>query len=227
MIGDFLAPYFSSGQVASGIEASVERLVDVLEPGRKEASAGRPIVGSSGAGATGALLDGIDQLTPETKARLEKILVPQATPEQCVHLEMGLMHRGIYFRDAPMYDEAWRHARRPDFPAERLKSIAREWDGPFSVERADDHAITYFEGEKGERWGPQFLRRTDDGWIIDASSVAKFIVYDYSNRAWYAVDDDYPYLAIIKSVYEMKRVSLQSRGPAWMIDASRSHRRSD
>jgi uncharacterized membrane protein YgcG len=218
MIREFLAPYFASGEVASGIEASVERLVDVLEPSRQEPAAERPFIRSGGAGATEALLKGIDRLTPETKARLEKIMVPQAAPEDCVELEMALMHRGIYHRDVPMYDEAWRRANRPALPARRLKEIAREWDGPFEVKRVGDHAIAYFTGEKALRWGPQFLRRTDDGWIVDASLVARFIVYDYSNQHWYAVEDDYPYLAIIQSVYSMQRGSLRQRGPVWVID---------
>ena len=77
---------------------------------------------------------------------------------------------------------------------------------------------TYRKGEKALYTGPQFLRRTEEGWILDTSTVFKFI-YDYSNR-WVAVDGDYPYLALIKSVYDMKRVTMQNRGPAWVIDTS-------
>lgn len=218
MIRELLAPYFAAGEAAMGIEASVERLVEILEPSREEASTGAPLVRSGGAGAT-ALLEGIDRLTPETEVRLEEVMVPQVRPEDCVHLEMALMHRGIYYRDVPMYDAAWRHADRPGLPARRLKAIAAEWDGPFSVARSGDYAITYFAGEKALRWGPQFLRRTEEGWIIDASTAAKYIVYDYSNR-WTAVDGDYPYLALIKSVYDMKPGTLRRRGAAWMIDES-------
>ncbi len=218
MIRDLLAPYFATGDVAAGIEAATERLVEILEPTRQEAAAASPLIGSGGAGATAALLEGIDSLTPKTRARLAEILVPQPRPEDCVHLELALMHRGIYYRDAPMYDEAWRRANRPDLPARRLKAIAREWDGPFAVEASGDHAITYYTGDKARRWGPQFLRRTDEGWIVEASAVARFIVYDYSNNAWYALDGDYPHLALVKRVYDMKRVSLRGRGAAWMID---------
>ena len=39
-----------------------------------------------------------------------------------------------------------------------------------------------------------------------------------SNNGWYALDGEYPYLALVKRVYDMKRVSLRQRGPAWMID---------
>ena len=170
--------------------------------------------------ATAALFEGIDRLTPETRVRLRTILVPQATPEECVRLEMALMHKGIYFRDAPMYDGAWRRANRPDLPARRLEAIAAEWDAPFKIARSGNHAIAYFEGEKAVRWGPHFLRRTDEGWIIDGSSVARYIVYDYSNR-WVAVDGDYPYLALIRGVYDMQHGSLRDRGPAWMIRSAR------
>jgi uncharacterized membrane protein YgcG len=216
MIRDLLAPYFASGEVGIGIEASVERLVEVLEPSRQEAPAGRPLGRSGGAGATAALFEGIDRLTPETRARLQTILVPQATPGECVRLEMALLHKGIYFRDAPMYDDAWRRANRPDLPARRLKAIAAEWDGPFKIASSGDHAIAYFEGDRAVRWGPNFLRRTDAGWIVDGSAVARYIVYDYSNR-WVAVDGDYPYLALIQGVYDMQASALHDRGPAWMM----------
>ena len=220
MIRELLAPYFATGNVAAGIEAATERLVEILEPTRQEISAASPLIGSGGAGATAALLEGIDSLTPETRVRLAEILVPQPRPEDCVNLELALMHRGIYYRDAPMYDEAWRRANRPDLPARRLKAIAREWDGPFAVETSGDHAITYYTGEKAKRWGPQFLRRTDEGWIVEASAVARYIVYDYANNAWYALDGDYPYLGLVKRVYDMRRVSLRQRGAAWMIDGA-------
>lgn len=218
MITGFLATYFSSGRVAAGIEASVERLVDVLEPTRQEETWETPVLGSGGAGASGALLDGIDRLTPETKARLQEIMVPQARPEDCVRLEIALMHRGIYFRDVPLYDEAWRRAPRPDFPADRLKALARDWDGPFRTERTEDRAIVYHTGEKARHWGPQLLRRTDQGWIVDASSVARLIVYDYSNAFWYALEADNPYLPLLRRAYDMKRVTLKGKGTAWMIE---------
>lgn len=226
MIGDFLAPYFASSQAAMGIEASVERLVDVLEPSRDD-SHERPVLGSGGAGATEELLEGIESLTPKTKARLQVLMVPQPQPEDCLRLEMALMKRGIYYRNTLMYDEAWRSAVRPDLPAQRLKDIARDWSGPFSIERTGDYAITYFVGEKAERFGPHFLRRTTDGWIIDASATAEYVVYDYSNRAWFAIEDDYPYLELVRRAYDMKRVSLRSKRIAWMIDWARESSQAD
>lgn len=146
-------------------------------------------------------------------------MVPQERPEDCVKLEMALMHRGIYYQEAPMYDLEWRRNSRPSFPSHRLKTIARELDGPFAVERVGNHAIAYRQGEKSERIGPQFLRLTNDGWIVDASSVFRYVVYDYSNR-WFLVDGDYPYLALVKKVYSMKPGSSKKRGRTWMVDRS-------
>ncbi len=187
--------------------------------------AGLAASGGCGGGVDEALLDpespleGIDRLTPATRARLQQILVPQPTPEDCIDLQLELMHRGIYYRDVPMYDAAWRRARLRDPPSDRVKAMAREQDGPFAVKRLGDHAISYFRGTKAEVEGPHFLRRTADGWIIDASSVMKHIIYDPSNR-WYALDGDYPYLPILKSVYDMRRVTSRSHGAAWKIATS-------
>jgi len=220
MVTQLLAPYFASGQTGVGIEASVERLLEILhsssDSDRDDAPA---IAGSGGAGATANLLQGIDRLTPETEAKLASILVPQVRPEDCIRLEMELMSRGIYFRDAPMYDDAWRRSRRPGLPPERVRAIARDWVGPFAVEQDGDHAIAYFDGEKARRFGPHFLRRTEQGWIVDGSAAAQFIRYDYSN-AWFAVDGDYPYLALIHRVYKLKRGTAKRSGPAWMLDES-------
>jgi hypothetical protein len=215
MIRDLLAPYHAAGQTAMGVEASVERLVEILEPSRGEEAVGTPLIRSGGGGAT-ALLEGIERLTPESRAKLAEIMIPQPNPEDCVELEMALMHRGIYYQGVSMYDAAWQRAVRPSMPARRLKAIAAEFDGPFLIARDGDYAIAYLEGEKARRWGPRFLRRTEAGWIIDATAGAEFIIYDYSNR-WTAVDGDYPYLALIHSVYEMQAGTLRSRGPAWMM----------
>ena len=215
MIRDLLAPYFAGGEAAMGIEASVERLVEVLEPTRNDVATGPPLSRSGGAGAT-ALLAGIEELTPAAEARLAEIMVPQAKPEDCVHLEMALMHKGIYYNDVPMYDEAWRRSLRPGMPARRLKALAAKFDGPFEIVRSGDHAISAYRGENAELWGPRFLRRTAGGWIIDGTAAAENIIYDYSNR-WVAVDGDYPYLPLIHRAYEMRPGTLRSRGAAWIM----------
>lgn len=220
MIRNLLAPYFASGDIGAGIEASVERLVEVLESSPEEPTAQAPLVGSGGGGATEALLEGIDSLTPETKVRLQAILVPQERPEDCVKLEMALMRRGIYYQEAPIYDQEWRKNLWPSFPPARLRTIARDWEGPFEIERVGDHAIAYRRGEKSVRIGPQFLRKIEAGWIIDASSVFKYVVYDYSNH-WFLRDGDYPYLPLVKSVYAMQPGSSKKFGKAWMLDRSR------
>ena len=220
MIRDLLAPYFVSGDTGFGIEASVERLVEILEPTREdEALAGQPLDRSGGAGASHALLEGIEKLTPEAEARLKLIMVPQERPEDCVRLEMALMARGIYYPDVPMYDPAFRRSARRNMTPRRLRSLAAKYSEPFEIVSDGDHAISAFRGQGAELWGPRFLRRTPRGWIIDGTSAYENIIYSYSNE-WVAVDGDYPYLALIKRAWRMRPGTLRQRGAAWMMASS-------
>ena len=217
MIRDLLAPYFVSGDPGLGVEASVERLVEILEPTREdEDPAGRPLERAGGAGASHALLEGIQKLTPEARARLRLIMVPQRRPEDCVELEMALMARGIYYPDVPMYDAAFRRVGRPSTGSRRLKSLAARYDGPFEIVRDGDHAIAAYHGEGHELWGPRFLRRTPSGWIIDGTTAYENIIYGYDNT-WALVDGDYPYLKLVKRAYDMQPGTFRTRGPGWIL----------
>lgn len=158
----------------------------------------------------------IDELTPESKAMLGKIMVPQPSPERCVRLEIALLRQGFYYRDVTLYDEAWRRPDETSTPSRQLKADAREMEGQFAVKRVGDHAIAYFQGGKATVVGPRFLRLTEAGWILDTSSVYENIIYGSQNR-WAAVDGNYPYLRILKSVYDMEPVRLGQKGPAWAI----------
>lgn len=158
----------------------------------------------------------IEELTPETKMMLGKIMVPQASPERCVRLEIALMRQGFYYRDVTLYDKAWRRPVATSAPSRQLKADAREMEGQFAVKLDGGHAIAYFQGGKARVVGPRFLRLTEAGWILDTSSVYDNIIYGSENH-WAAVDGDYPYLRLLKSVYDMKPVRLEKRGRAWAI----------
>ncbi len=158
----------------------------------------------------------IDRLTPETKAMLGQIMVPQPSPERCMRLEIALLRQGFYYRDVTMYDEAWRRPNETSTPSRQMQADAREMEGQFAVKLDGDHAIAYFQGGKARVVGPRFLRLTEAGWILDTSSVYENIIYGSQNR-WAAVDGNYPYLRILKRVYDMEPVHLKHRGPAWAI----------
>jgi hypothetical protein len=231
MLSDYLAPYFRSGATSAGIEASIEALVDTLRPHLVTAPADeaaqvarvdppeparRPP--SGGGGASHDLLRELpnDRLDDATRDALRTILVPQPEPRQARDLEIALLHKGLYFQEAALYDEAWRRAQRPSFAAARLREIARQWDRPYEILIEEPLAVAYYLDAGA--LGPTFLRRERGGWIIDASEGARTIVYDYSNQGWYARDGDSGYLALLRRALPLERVALRGGGSAWTLE---------
>jgi uncharacterized protein len=241
LLAEYLAPYFRSDDSAAGIEASIEAVIDILGPPAAHsavadtisssqsevqqsplAAADAPIDGSGGAGASLELLREIPDgaLDRAAEAALRTIMVPQREPRQSRDLEIALMHKGIYYADTPLYDEAWRAARQPkSWDPDRLREIARQWDRPYRIEIREPRAVAYYED--APELGPTFLRRDSTGWIIDASEAAKTIVYDYSSSSWYALDSGSPYLEILEAVLPLRRVTLSDDRAAWQIDNGR------
>ena len=189
----------------------------VVAPTRQESPRTELPAPRRGLEAAAARLEGINELTRRTKARLQRIMVPQNRPEDSVHLEIALMQRGIYYPDVPLYDEAWRRRERPERPPDRYQAVARRLAVPFEVERTADYAIVYFPGENRRRNGPWFLRNTNAGWVLETSVVYEKIIYDLSSQ-WYALDGDYPYLELLQRVYSMRRVTSRRHGAAWAVD---------
>ena len=46
-------------------------------------------------------------------------------------------------------------------------------------------------------------------------AAARWIVYDVSNDGWYALDGDYPYLALLRAAMRLRRARLGSGRAAW------------
>jgi hypothetical protein len=144
-------------------------------------------------------------------------MVPRPEPRQSRDLEIALMHKGIYFRDTPLYDGAWRNAPflkgwDPDY----LPEMARQWDRPYEVLTDGRRAVTFYPGSA--ELGPTFLRRKDIGLMIDGSQTARSIVYDYSDpsgQRWYAVYGRGPYFALLQRALPMRSVTLPDGRSGW------------
>jgi hypothetical protein len=151
------------------------------------------------------------------KAALQEILVPQPDPRQSIDLELALLHKGIYLREAPLYDGAWRHADRPkNWSEERLRERARQWDRPYEVMIEGGKAVAFYRD--APELAPIFVRRKNPGWMIDASRTAALIVYDDAHRTWYALDQGSPYLALLARALPLRRVVLPDGRGAWQLD---------
>lgn len=217
LVNDYLGPHFSGDELGPALEAAVEGVVDRLLAGR-DALAEADLVahGSGGAGAAGEHLDRPAADGPEVDAgALAELLVPQPDPRATRDLEIAMMHRGVYLGSAAIYDADWRASRRPGrWSARRLREIARQWDRPYEILVDGPYAIAFYGDAPA--LGPTLLRREADGWIIDATTGARAIVYDYSNEGWYAIDGDYPYLDLLERVFDLRPVKLTSGQRAWM-----------
>jgi hypothetical protein len=193
------------------------------QPAAADASpraASSPATASAGLAASLEILREIPDgaaLDDAAKAKLQDIMVPQPEPQQSRDLEIALMHKGIYFRDTPLYDGAWRNMPRPKgWDEQHLREMARQWDRPYEVLIEGPRAITFYRD--APELGPTFLRRKSIGWMIDGSQTARIIVYDHSDpsgQRWYAVESSGPYFALLQRALPMRSVTLPDGRSGW------------
>jgi len=131
---------------------------------------------------------------------LKKKYVPQSTPYASVRLELELLSQGMYCYDLPLFDAAWRGRGKKVLFNSRYKQTAQKFDVLYKVYREGKYAIVYYPYNK--ETGPDFLFRTNSGWVIDRTSVWDYIHYNRTNSGWFAYEGDYPYLKIfVQFVY--------------------------
>lgn len=219
ILSGYFAPHARAQQLPASVEAAVEGIVDRLRPVLEELPATAAPPGSGGAGA------GVDLARPPAPVPLAtegpdaRGLVPQADPRATRDLELALLRAGRYEPGATIYDEAWR--RRPPraaFGPERLRELGRKWSRPYEVEIEGDHAVAWYRDAPA--LGPTLLRRETAGWVLDASARYRLVVYDYSNELWYFLDEPGPWLDLLRRVYPMERVRLDSGRDAWRVARS-------
>jgi hypothetical protein len=156
-------------------------------------------------------------LDEAAKAKLQEILVPQPDPRQSLDLEIALLRKGVYLRDAPLYDGAWRNAQHPKgWDVERQRAIARQWDRPYEMLVDGGKAVAFYRD--AAELPPTFLRRKNMGWMIDASRTASMVVYDASRRSWSVLDQGSPYLSLIQRALPLRRMTLPDGRAAWQLE---------
>ncbi len=144
---------------------------------------------------------------------MQGIFVPQPSPEKSVRLELDLMKQGLYCYDLPIFDKRWRERGSEIKRSERYKDTADKFDTKTRTFIVSDLAIVYFPEDSS--LGPVFLFRIPEGWVIDRTAVWEYIHYNYTNDGWYAYDGKYPYLEMLRQVYDMKPVRLKGGIRAW------------
>jgi hypothetical protein len=147
-----------------------------------------------------------------TYEELQQQYIPQDNPEATYRLELGLLSKGIYCYDLSIFDPEWRAKGKEILISQ---SVAQKFYGPFQTYSEGDYAVIYYPQDKS--CGPVFLYRNNSGWVLDRTTVIENIHYSPDGSSWFAYDGSYPYLRLLKKIFNLKRG--QAGGiPAHMIE---------
>jgi hypothetical protein len=151
----------------------------------------------------------------ESYEHLRREYAPQGSPESSFRLELQLMLQGIYCYDLPLFDPDWRKKGREIIYSSAYRQTAQSFSVPFRANIERHYAVIYFPDNPN--LGPVFLYLDRSGWVIDRTSVLNNIRYDSSNTRWFAAEGDYPYLDILRKVFTMEKMQLDSGSWAYKI----------
>ena len=248
MLTDYLAPYFRSREPAAGIEASIEALIEKLDPPLRagDADSGAPAPAEEGApreraaerpnraaaagqspiesasGGAGASLDLLRELPAgalDDAARAELLAILVPQPGPRQARDLEI---ALLERGLYLQEAALYDEawRRAARPGAWSPARLREIARQWDrpYEVVVEDPLAIAYYPDAPALGPVFLRRVERGWTIDASQGARSIVYDYSNEGWYALDDGSPYLALLRRALPLERVTLQGGRAAWQME---------
>jgi len=142
--------------------------------------------------------------------------IPQGTPEATYRLELEMMSEGMYCYDLPIFDQAWRSKGKQILYSSAYKNIDKWKNSSFTSYIQGDYAVIYYPQNLSA--GPVFAYRDGRGWVLDRTAVINYIHYSTDNSRWFAYGGDYPYLSLLKSVFSMKKVTLNGGIQAYMTE---------
>jgi len=146
---------------------------------------------------------------------LQKEYTPQNSPEDTYRMELRLLSQGIYCNDLPIFDLPWRRKNSRIQRSEQYKHTANEFSTGYKTRKEGKYAVIYYPFNKA--LGPVFLYKESAGWIIDRTAVWEYIHYNTSNDGWFAYAGNYPYLPILKKIFNLERVVLDNGVSAYQV----------
>lgn len=200
---DQMAPWFESGEVGHGIEATVELIAGrayerLVGRGYDPARRGPATIGgfrSGGAGAETevALGGGGPPATrtagPDVRARF----AAQPTPELAWERFLELNRRRIKDPELGIYDAGSRERMRGVVTDAGQDHIARLYgDARPTFRIRGDRAAVVFLDDPNHLLAPWFFRRTADGWQLDGGILPGLVRYNHKNQ-WRFTRLDHPY----------------------------------
>ncbi len=192
------APFFASGRVSDGIEATLELLVEyandavargVYDPNERRAS---NVAGSAGAGAR----TNIDttQANSDRRHPDAHLYGPQKTPEDALATYVQVLKQRIKDPRLRLYTPESRSLFSErlvtNAQQDRELELLRRSAGSAEFILNDSLAVALFG--TGSENPPYFFRRGEAGWMLDFEALNRVVVFDFENR-WHLKTNDHPY----------------------------------
>ncbi|HFB83884.1 MAG TPA: TPM domain-containing protein [Thermodesulfatator sp.] len=196
-----MVPFFTSGKIGPGIEATVEliaaKLLEAINEGDYQPEASpenRPEYLSGGGGAKASLRVNQPLKTPESP-NLRDLFGPQPTPlavlekyKQVLKLHIKAADLGLYTPETQRFFRQWLVTDAQQENA--LKSLLKA--PPAEVIILGDRAVIRFPVEQRE-YPPYFLRRDQQGWMLDFATMNRAIQFNHLNQ-WHFRTLEHPYM---------------------------------
>lgn len=127
--------------------------------------------------------------------------IPQDSPEATLALELSMLSQGDYCYTLPIFDDAWQEEGEFAQGAQFMSTAEK-----FSVQNETyidgDLAMVYYPGASNA--GPDFLFRTDDGWVIDRTTVRESVIYNAYGNNWYVSEAAGRYIPLVEAVFAQR-----------------------
>ena len=134
--------------------------------------------------------------------------IPQSTPQESYLLELKLLSQGMYCYDLPLFDPQWRVKGKKILTSSLFFDTAKAVNQPFDAYIEGDRTVIYYPQNKA--LSPVFLYEENSKWVIDRTASADRIFFDHNK--WITLGGDYPYLDLLKRVYNLKEIRVQESG---------------
>lgn len=199
--------YFSYNMMDEGFLATLEEFIARIEGNlqddfiRKKLSENQDL--SGGGGVSSEFIT--DKKVKQKPVSQETALYyrAQPTPEKTFQRYLEWMENRVGSSKVGIYDESWHIFG--DYHNLWEEGKIREWlpkyKSPHHIVRNGDYAVVLFEEIYPRGPEPHFLKKTKDGWVLDATSKRKWVKKTYNNE-WYICGNNHPYMfAFTKKPY--------------------------
>ena len=203
-----MTPFFESNRVGAGIEATVELLIEqafgTLDISAYLLDSESPQQGTAAFGGAGARTDmNIGRTSPEKlTSELAETFGPQPSPLQALKLYQTILK--LYIKDPNLGIYT---AETRKFFAQWIVTDAQQNNELNSLQKVLSQAAVFQDNSRAvirfpisnRQTAPYFLRRSDQGWMLDFAAMHKFIGFNHLNQ-WFFRSPDHEFMFAFEDV---------------------------